>query len=93
MKPVELVGYLALIITVLYTCLGIPAQIRKNAQQKSTAGLSLPTYVLSLLCFAVWVVYGLLKEQKDWFIIVSNFPGAVFVAIILYQFWTYRDRD
>jgi uncharacterized protein with PQ loop repeat len=92
MKAVELAGYLALVITVLYTCLGIPAQIRQNVKHKSTTGLSKSTYILSLLCFSVWVVYGALKNPKDWFIIVSNFPGAVFVAVILYQFWLYRAK-
>lgn len=91
MRTVEIFGWLALIITVLYTCLGIPAQIRQNVKQKSTAGLSLTTYILSLMCFSVWVVYGALKTPRDWFIIASNFPGAIFIAVILHQFWKYRD--
>lgn len=86
----QLIGALATAITLAYTCIGLPAQVRKNAQQKSTGGLSLFMYVLSFLTFFIWVIYGLVKAPRDWFIIASNLPGALFVALILYQFRAFR---
>ncbi len=86
----QIIGALATAITLAYTCIGLPAQVRKNAQQKSTGGLSLFMYVLSFMTFSIWVIYGLVKAPHDWFIITSNFPGAVFVASILYQFRAFR---
>ena len=91
MTTEHIFGVLATAITLAYTCIGLPAQVRKNAREKSTGGLSKFMYVLSFLTFSIWVVYGLVKAPRDWFIIASNFPGAVFVASILYQFRAYRD--
>ncbi len=89
----DIAGFVAFLITVIYTCLGLPVQIRKNYISKSTAGLSLITMVLLFFTFSSWVAYGLIKSERDWYIVGSNFPGAVFVTIILYQFFLYRRRN
>jgi uncharacterized protein with PQ loop repeat len=86
----DIIGFVAFLITVTYTCFGLPAQIRKNYVNKSTAGIPLVTMVLLFFTFSSWVVYGLIKPEKDWYIVGSNFPGAVFVAVMLCQFWIYR---
>ncbi len=88
----ESVGWAAMLITVAYTCLGLPAQIRKNADQKSTQGLSLFMNVMLLFTFSIWVVYGFTKRPIDWFIVASNFPGALCIIVILFQFWKFRPR-
>ena len=92
MTTEHIFGALATAITLAYTCIGLPAQVRKNTREQSTGGLSLFMYVLSFMTFFIWVVYGLVKAPRDWFIIASNFPGAVFVACILYQFRAFRGR-
>jgi uncharacterized protein with PQ loop repeat len=82
------VGWMALAITVVYTCLGLPAQITENRRKQSVEGLSLCMTVLLTLTFSSWVLYGVLKS--DWYIVVSNFPGVVCAAIMLVQFRRYR---
>ena len=89
-KLADVVGLVAFLITVIYTCLGMPVQIRKIYRAKSTGGLSLVTMLLMFSTFSSWVVYGLVKTEIDWYIVGSNFPGAVGVLVILGQFWFYR---
>ena len=92
MNAVPFVGLIAFIVTLTYTCLGIPMQIHKNFKQKSVTGLSLFMTVLLLVVFISWCVYAVLK--RDWYILGSNAPGVVCVTIILGQFWNYRkDKD
>ena len=90
MNLVDTIGCTALIITLTYTCLGLPAQIRKNYVNKSTAGLSLFMTIMLLLTFSSWVTYALVKSPQDWYIAGSNFPGAICVVIVLCQFRLYR---
>ena len=90
MKLIDVVGWIAFLITLIYTSLGLPDQIRKNHKNRSTQGLSLPLYVMLLFTFSIWVVYGSLKSPPDWYIVGSNFPGALCVIIILYQFRIYH---
>ena len=70
MEIVDILGWIALIITLIYTGLGLPAQIRKNLLSRSTGGLSLFMTVLLFLTFSTWVAYGLVKP--DWYIVVPN---------------------
>jgi len=93
MEVVDIVGLVALIVTIIYTGYGLPVQIYKNYQAKSTKGLSLSMMVLLLLTLTTWVVYGIVKMPKDWYIIISNSIGMVSVFIIITQFWVYRTRS
>jgi uncharacterized protein with PQ loop repeat len=88
MTAVSFVGLIAFIVTLAYTCLGIPIQIQKNFKQKSVKGLSFFMTVLMLIVFISWCVYAVLK--RDWYILGSNAPGVVCVTIILGQFRYYR---
>lgn len=90
MSIVDIWGWIALVITVIYTCFGLPVQIYKNFKSKSTEGLSLFLMIMLLFTFSSWVVYATVKQPKDWYVIASNFPGAVCVLIILTQFVLYR---
>lgn len=92
LQIVNLVGFLAFLITVTYTCLGLPVQIYKNHQSKSISGLSLTAVILLFFTFTSWVAYGWVKPEKDWFVIGSNFPGILCTVVILYQFMLYRKR-
>jgi uncharacterized protein with PQ loop repeat len=93
MNSEHIAGWIAFAVTVVYTVLGLPVQIRKNRKNRSTAGLSLVMNVMLLCTFCSWVFYGLVKTPQDWYIVGSNFPGAVCVSILLAQFWKYRDRN
>ena len=92
MKTVDIVGMAAFFITVVYTCIGLPIQVRKNYLNKSTTGLSLFMMAVLFFTFSSWIAYGLVKSPKDWYIIGSNIPGAGWVFVILFQFWIYRPR-
>ena len=91
MEVVDILGWIALIITLIYTGLGLPAQIRKNLLTRSTGGLSLFMTVLLFLTFSTWVAYGLVKP--DWYIVVPNLTGAVCALVILWQFWRYGTSE
>jgi|GEM_PF-2533872 len=88
METVTVFAWTATIITLLYTALGLPSQIRKNAICKSTDGLSLFMAVLLFATMTSWVVYGMLIS--NWFIVVPNSVGGVCSGIILFQIWKYN---
>ncbi len=88
----DVIGWIAFSITVVYTCIGLPIQVRKNYVKKSTAGLSFFMMVVLFFTFSIWITYGLVKSPKDWYIIGSNIPGMGCVSIILCQFWIYRSK-
>ncbi|MDF1810544.1 MAG: SemiSWEET family transporter [Phycisphaerales bacterium] len=88
METVTVFAWTATIITLLYTSLGLPSQIRKNAKSKSTEGLSLFMAVLLCATMTSWVVYGMLIT--NWFIVVPNSVGGVCSGVILIQIWKYN---
>ena len=90
MYLVNIIGWSAAVITLIYTALGLPMQVRKNMINKSTSGLSLFMTSLMFLTFSSWVVYSFLKQ--DWYIFVPNFVGAVGALILLAQFFIYQGR-
>ena len=90
MALVDIMGFTALIVTIVYTGLGLPVQIYKNFKSKSTHGLSLSMMVLLLITFLTWVVYAAVKTPPDFYIIISNSIGFFSVAVILWQFYIYR---
>ena len=90
MGTADIVGIVAFLITVTYTCVGLPIQVRKNYINKSMGGISLFMMVVLFFTFSSWITYGFVKSPKDWYIIGSNIPGAGWVFIILCQFWIYR---
>jgi len=92
MNVEESLGWTALFITVVYTCVGLPSQIRRNYLTKSTTGLSLFMVAMLACTFSVWFAYGLTVSPRNWFIIGANVPGAVFALVMLAQFCIYRKR-
>lgn len=92
MNAVDTVGTIACAITTIYTCLGLPVQVHKNYTQKSMAGLSLPMMIMSFCTFSIWVLYGGIKPVPDWYVIISNGPGVLFIGMILVQFFLYRSK-
>ncbi len=83
-------GWVAMIVSVSYTCLGLPMQARKNYVNKSTAGLSGIMVIMLVLVFSSWIFYASVKSPPDWYIIVSNSPGLICAIVLLYQFRIYR---
>lgn len=92
MPLVDIIGTIACVITTIYTSLGLPVQIYKNHQGKSTEGLSLSMMIMSFCTFSSWVAYGFIKAKPDWYVIISNAPGSICIALILLQFRLYRKK-
>lgn len=90
MKLVDIVGWFVLILTIIYICVGLSAQIHNNYKIKSTQNLSLLMMLLYFWVFFFWGLYGLLKSPVDWYIVWPNFLGMLVLTIILFQFWVYR---
>jgi len=90
MTTENLIGSAAVIMGLIVACIGLPIQIFKNFKQKSTGGLSLSLWTLGLLNGLLWLSYGLIKYQIDWYIVIANIPGVFFTLIILLQFYYYR---
>ncbi|WP_151193860.1 SemiSWEET family transporter [Cysteiniphilum sp. JM-1] len=88
---VTTVGWIATVITVIYTLFGLPMQIRTNFKRKSAEGLSLLLFCFLFLTFLSWVFYGGLKS--DYFIVVPNGLGAFFAFIVLGQIILYSKRQ
>ncbi len=86
----QTIGLVAFGITVAYTAIGLPLQIRENHRRKSVAGQSAGMQWLLLGTFASWVAYGMLKP--DWYVLFSNAPGAVCVALLLAQRVVYSEQ-
>lgn len=86
----DTVGFLAFCLTIVYTGIGLPIQIRQNFRRRSVQGLSLFMNAILLLVMVSWVVYGWIVN--NWYIMGSNIPGAVCVGVILAQFYFYRGR-
>lgn len=83
MNNVEMMGITATVITTIYTCFGLPVQIYKSIRHRSVSGLSLVNTLMMLLTFSSWVVYASLKTPVDYYVVISNTPGALCSLIIL----------
>jgi len=92
MNAENIAGTAALVITLVYTCFGMPTQIYHNYVSKSTAGLSRFLMFMTFLTFTAWVTYASVKTPPDFYILSSNLIGAFFTAVILVQFFLYRGR-
>lgn len=87
-KTIALVGVITTIVSILVKIIGLPDQIRKNYVRKSTAGLSVPFFVLGFVSYGLWTMYGLLKQ--DWVLIAGQGAGMLTMGIIAGQIYLYR---
>lgn len=85
---VQFFGALAALVSLISIVIGLPAQIYKNFCRKNCEGLSLSLPLTGFFAFSIWWLYGCLKP--DYFLIASQFPGAVLMSVILFQFFIYR---
>ncbi len=90
MQLVNIMGFIAASVTVIYSGFGLPVQFIRNYKQKSTKGLSLLMMSVMFISFSCWVVYASVEPQPDWYIIVPNSLGAIGSLLILFQFAIYR---
>ncbi len=86
----SVVGSLTLIVGILVKIIGLPDQIRKNYNRKSTEGLSTSFMILSLAAYSLWTLHGILR--KDIVLIVGQGLGIFTTGIIICQIFKYRKK-
>ena len=65
-------------------------QIVKMIQTKDVSGVSLRTYSFTVMCFTLWIVYGL--RLAAWPIALSNACALALSAAVLVLKWRYSGR-
>jgi len=90
-NTIEILGWFALIVSVIYTSFGLPVQIVKNYKNKSTEGLSFWMFFLMFVTYLSWVLYAFAHTPPDWFIIVPNSIGMAGDIFIMLQFIIYKE--
>jgi MtN3 and saliva related transmembrane protein len=85
-----IVGVLTTILSVIIKVVGFPDQMRKNYKRKSTEGVSSAFYILSVVTYVVWTIYGILKG--DWVVTLAQGLGIITTGIIVYQIFIYRKK-
>jgi len=84
----EILGWIALIVSLIFTCIGLPSQIKRNKKRKSTRGLSETMMIMSFSTYLSWVFYSL--SINDLYLFFANLVGAIFTAVILFQIKCYK---
>jgi MtN3 and saliva related transmembrane protein len=84
MTSLDLLGFIA---TAFTTSSFVP-QVWRTWKTRDVSGISLPTYVIITMGLAIWLVYGLLKEDLP--LIVANavmvvLTGAITVMKIRFE--------
>lgn len=87
-ESLAVLGFLTAAVSILVKLIGLPDQIRKNYERKSTHGLSIPFFVLGFVAYLLWTIYGYLKQ--DWVVFFGQGFGMITMGIIAYQIWIYR---
>lgn len=64
-------------------------QIIKIVTERDASSVALKTYVLTVTCFVLWVIYGVMIGA--WPITISNAFALVACSIVLFLKWRYRD--
>lgn len=66
-------------------------QMIKIWRTRDASAVSLKTYSLTVTCFVLWTLYGVLTGA--WPIIVANACALVMAAAVLGMKWRFRDGD
>lgn len=66
-------------------------QMIKIWKTRDASAVSLRTYALTVTCFVLWVIYGVMTEA--WPITVANSCALLMSAGVLTMKWRFRDGD
>lgn len=66
-------------------------QMIKIWKERDASNVSLKTYSLTVTCFVLWTVYGVMTTA--WPIIVANACALVMAAVVLGMKWRFRDGE
>ncbi|MHC3125924.1 PQ loop repeat protein [Brevundimonas sp. GN22] len=64
-------------------------QAIKIWKARDASAVSLKTYSLTVTCFALWVIYGVITEA--WPVTFANSCALVMAVIVLTMKWKFRD--
>ncbi|MER9446311.1 SemiSWEET transporter [Mesorhizobium sp. M0254] len=77
MQAVTLIGYLATVCSMS----SFTPQAWKIIRTRETSGISAPMYAITVLGFALWLAFGIMKAE--WPIIITNGVCLLLSAFIL----------
>ncbi len=77
METVTLIGYLA----ALCSMTSFTPQAWKIIRTRDTSSISAPMYAITVVGFALWLIFGLMKSERP--IIITNIVCLVLSAFIL----------
>ena len=83
----EILGFLATIFGTVMA-LGYIPQIIKMIKRKSSADVSVMTYLILGTGVFVWLLYGVSLNNTA--LIISNFTGFVIVVILIITYFNYK---
>lgn len=66
-------------------------QAIKIWKKRDASSVSLKTYSLTVTCFMLWVVYGVMTQA--WPVTVANACALVMASGVLAMKWRFRDGD
>ena len=66
-------------------------QMIKIWKERDASSVSLKTYSLTVTCFVLWVVYGVMTQA--WPVTFANSAALVLAAGVLVMKWRFRDGD
>lgn len=66
-------------------------QIRKIWKDRDASSVSLKTYALTVTCFVLWVVYGVMTGA--WPVTFANACALVMASCVLAMKWRFRDGE
>lgn len=66
-------------------------QMIKIWKERDASSVSLKTYSLTVTCFVLWVVYGVLTQA--WPVMFANASALVMASVVLVMKWRFRDGD
>ena len=66
-------------------------QMIKIWKARDASSVSLKTYSLTVTCFVLWVVYGVLTQA--WPVTIANSAALVMASGVLVMKWRFRDGE
>ncbi len=81
-------GSLTMALALALMLYGLPSQILTIWEAKSAKEISLAMFGLGATQCFFWVLYGI--QKRDWFIITPNSFGALFMGVIVVEYFLFR---
>lgn len=86
----SIIGFLTTIVAILVKVIGLPDQIKKIYNRKSTEGISTIFFILAFISYVLWTIHGFF--QKDNVLIIGQGAGMITTGVILAQIFFYRKK-